>query len=84
MELLSQFLNRTAASNIFNYYPLCGKLSLTHLCFVDDLLAFMEASTNSFIRNKSITDDFHMLSGQRVNFNKSEVYFSGVDTSLHT
>lgn len=48
VEVLSQLLDRAAQEGRIGYHPRCKKLSLTHLCFVDDLLIFTDCDPSSF------------------------------------
>lgn len=41
MQVLSKILDQAAEKKLIGYHPYCQRLSLTHLCFADDLLAFL-------------------------------------------
>ena len=45
MEILHCLLQRAARFVLIPFHPKCRPLSITHLCFVDDLLVF----TNGFV-----------------------------------
>lgn len=77
MEVLTQLLNEAAASGAIQYHSQCAQISLTHLCFVDDLLVFAEASSSSIQGIKSV-NSFYRMSGLQVSYNKSEVFFSEI------
>lgn len=47
MNVLSLKIDRTVADKKFAFHPGCKKLSLTHLCFADDLMVFVEGSKRS-------------------------------------
>lgn len=40
MSVLSKTLDKAATQRMFVYHTLCHNLSLTHLCFADDLMVF--------------------------------------------
>lgn len=50
--------------------------AISHLFFVDDLLLFSEASTTQIIIMRECLDDFCLLAGQKVNYDKSIIYCS--------
>jgi hypothetical protein len=54
------------------------KQKLTHLCFVDDLLIFSEASVKSISIIKDALIEFEELSGLKANPSKSFLLCSGV------
>ncbi|KAL9661606.1 hypothetical protein QQ045_026430 [Rhodiola kirilowii] len=55
-----------------------GKLApiITHLFFVDDSMFFIKVSTSESLNFKGILMQYEEASGQRVNFEKSEISFS--------
>ncbi|CAM8948104.1 unnamed protein product [Rhodiola kirilowii] len=55
-----------------------GKLApvITHLFFADDSMFFIRASTSEVLNFKRILMRYEEVSGQRVNFEKSEISFS--------
>lgn len=52
-------------------------ISITYLFFADDCMLFGEASTDSASQMKGIINEYEVISGQMVNFDKSLIYFSG-------
>jgi hypothetical protein len=48
---------------------------LTHLCFVDDLLIFSEASMRSIVAVHQVLSEFESISGLKANPNKSTFFF---------
>jgi hypothetical protein len=52
-----------------------GGPHITHLLFADDSVVFLEASTDSLQTLKRVLADYEASSGQRVNLQKSSVYF---------
>ncbi|KAA3465051.1 reverse transcriptase [Gossypium australe] len=60
-----------------------SNISVTHLFFADDSILFGKASTKGANTLKRVINDYEALSGQKVNFEKSLIYFSGnVDEEL--
>lgn len=47
MNVLSHKINKAAKEKRFNFHPRCQSLSLTHLCFADDLMVFVEGTKYS-------------------------------------
>ncbi|CAM8987641.1 unnamed protein product [Rhodiola kirilowii] len=49
---------------------------ISHLFFADDAIMFFKANTEQAILIKNIIKDYERISGQKVNYDKSEVVFS--------
>ncbi|KAE8708956.1 hypothetical protein F3Y22_tig00110332pilonHSYRG00622 [Hibiscus syriacus] len=65
-------------NGIFKYHPKCKRISLTHLCFADDLLVFCHGSLDVVLGVLSTLEVFYELSGLRLNAMKTEIYACGV------
>jgi hypothetical protein len=52
-----------------------GGPHITHLLFADDSVVFLEASKQNLLVLKNILKDYEVSSGQRVNLQKSSIYF---------
>jgi hypothetical protein len=79
MEVFARIMaDLTAQGSGFKFHPKCLKLRLTHLCFVDDLLIFAEASLRSIQTIKAALAEFESLSGLKANPSKSSLFCSGV------
>ncbi|CAM8900096.1 unnamed protein product [Rhodiola kirilowii] len=48
--------------------------AISHLLFTDDCIVFVRADVDNVLRLKSILKEFETISGQRINFSKSQVY----------
>ncbi|XP_038994267.1 uncharacterized protein LOC120118231 [Hibiscus syriacus] len=78
MNVLSSLLNVAVKHGVFRFHPKCKKISLAHLCFVDDIFIFCHGSLESVLGVISILDRFYELSGLRLNAMKSELFACGV------
>lgn len=78
VEVLSKLLDQAANERKVGYHPNFLALKLTHLTFVDDLVIFTDAKLHSLTGLKYVLDKFYSWSGLKVNFEKSEIFFSGV------
>lgn len=78
MEVFSYLLNDVVANGSLPYQSKCKQLSITYLCFTDDLLVFSNGSSQSI---QAITDALHhfcTLFGLSFNSNKSEIFCLGI------
>ncbi|KAL9667122.1 hypothetical protein QQ045_001471 [Rhodiola kirilowii] len=53
-----------------------GAPKITHLFFADDCMVYLRANVNHFTAIKRVLDNYEAVAGQRVNYAKSEVFFS--------
>ena len=63
MNCLSQMLNKEVVEGFFSYHHQCSRTKLTHLCFADDLLMFLDCSLASLQRVLQILKEFELRSG---------------------
>lgn len=81
MEYLSRlFKFHCCFSAGFVFYPKCSSLKLTHLYFADDLFIFSKAEVTSLMIINQVLSEFASTSGLQANNNKSQIYFSSVNT----
>lgn len=78
MNVLSLKLDKAVEDQKFQYHPRCKSLYLTHLCFADDLMVFVEGSKHSIEGAISVFDEFSTWSGLNITIEKSTVYMVGV------
>lgn len=78
MNVLSKKIDRGMMERKFKLHPGCQKLSITHLCFADDLMVFVEGSKQSIQGALSVFDEFEMWSGLSISVEKSTIYMAGV------
>jgi hypothetical protein len=59
--------------------------TVTHLLFADDSIVFLEASNSNLQALKRILREYETCSGQKVNLQKSSIYFGkGIDETART
>lgn len=66
MNVLSIMLNKAAAELKIKYHLKCSSSNLTHLCFADDLLIFMDGSLDSVQNVLQVLKEFELQSGLAV------------------
>ena len=81
MNFLSLMLNRAAQEMKFKYHLNCQSSKLTHLCFADDLLIFIDGSLSSVQAVLQVLREFEMRSGLAVILQKSSFFASGMSAS---
>lgn len=81
MNFLSLMLNRAAQEMKFKYHLNCQSSKLTHLCFADDLLIFIDGSLSSVQAVLQVLREFEERSGLEVSVQKSSFFASGLSTS---
>ena len=77
MEVLGRIIEDKCSQEAWN--PIKASSSgpaFSHLFFADDLLLFAKANEENCGSVREAIEDFCLLSGQRVNFSKSRVFFS--------
>ena len=78
MNVLSHKIDQAVMEKRFKYHPRCKELSLTHLCFADDLMVFVEGTKVSIEGALSVFEDFAKWSGLNISIEKSTVFMAGV------
>ena len=78
MNVLSQKIDKAVLERKFQFHPKCKNLSLTHLCFADDLMVFVEGTKESIEGVLSVFDGFAKWSGLSISIEKSTVYMAGI------
>lgn len=79
MSVLSKLIDEAADKRLIGYHPRCKNISLTHLCFVDDLMVFADGSKRSLEGILSVFDGFEKASGLKINLEKSTLYMAGMN-----
>lgn len=62
----------------FSPHPRCQSLQLTHLCFADDLIVFVEGSKSSVKGALTVFDEFEAWSALSISLEKSTIFMAGV------
>lgn len=78
MNVLSWKINRAAAERKFKFHPGCSNLSLTHLCFADDLMIFVEGLKSSVQGALAVFEEFEAWSGLSISLEKPTIYMAGI------
>lgn len=79
MNILSHKLDKAVRENKFRFHPRCKLLSLTHLCFADNLMVFVERTKESIEGALSVFAEFAKCSGLNISIEKSTLYMAGVE-----
>ena len=76
IERLSQLINLSIEHKISHQIKIASiGPHLSHLCFVDDIILFAKATKNQVKAIQEILELFCRSSGQRINSNKSCIFF---------
>lgn len=85
MNCLSLMLNKAAEEGKFNYHHNCQSSKLTHLCFADDLLIFLDGTLSSVQNVLQVLQEFEHRSGLAISLQKSCFFAAGLnDEEVHT
>lgn len=58
MNVLSHMIDKAAVERKIGYHPKCKQIQLTHLCFADDLMVFVDGKRSSIEGIINIFDVF--------------------------
>ncbi|KAL0747330.1 hypothetical protein Bca101_029332 [Brassica carinata] len=78
MQVLTKLLDKAALENRIGYHPYCKELSITHLCFADDVLVFSDGKKSSIEGVLTVFKEFPMMSGLSISLEKSTLFLAGV------
>ncbi|KAL9293991.1 putative RNA-directed DNA polymerase [Arabidopsis thaliana] len=78
MNVLSKKIDKAASDKRIDYHPNCKKLNLTHFCFADDLMVFVEGNKKSIENTLEVFEDFAIHSGLKISLEKSTLYMAGL------
>ncbi|GAU38712.1 hypothetical protein TSUD_396400 [Trifolium subterraneum] len=79
MEYLNRCFQKLQKNHNFNFHAKCEKLSLTNLCFADDILLFSRGDAGSVSLMLETFEKFSKSTGLKVNPSKCCIFFGGVD-----
>lgn len=60
------------------FHPKCKNIQITHLCFADDLMVFVDGTKRSIDETIKIFGEFAVCSGLRISLEKSTIFLAGV------
>lgn len=76
-EILNSMLTKAASEGLFKGITLVeGTADITHLQFADDTVVFLDGTLESARGIKRVLQCFQIISGLKINYNKSELYAS--------
>lgn len=81
MDVLSKMLDAGAVRGRFGIHPECDAPLITHLSFADDLLIFFDGAEESLRGILHILEEFRLVSGLKINRQKSELLLDGGSSS---
>lgn len=74
-ETLTILLQKAVKENLIHGIKLSNSASpITHLQYADDVILFLDDSENSILGIKKVLQCFQILSGFKINFNKSHLF----------
>ncbi|WZZ89708.1 hypothetical protein YC2023_118287 [Brassica napus] len=81
MDVLSKMLDRRTIEGRFGIHPECDAPLITHLSFADDVLIFFDGSEDSLRGILKILEEFRLISGLKINRQKSKLLLDGGSSS---
>nr|GEV52882.1 hypothetical protein [Tanacetum cinerariifolium] len=78
INVLSKKIDEAARNQRIGLHPGCQDMNLTHLCFADDLMVFVEGNKRSIEGALAVLDDFAIHSGLRISLEKSTIYMARI------
>lgn len=82
MDYLAKLFKKLHNRPAFKFHPKCKKLKLKLLSFADDIMCFCRGDAVSPLIMKEYITEFADTSGLRVNLQKSQVFFCGVNCQV--
>lgn len=81
MDVLSKMLDHGAIDGRFGLHPECEAPLITDLSFADDVLIFFDGAAESLRGILQILEEFRLISGLKINRQKTELLLDGGSTS---
>ncbi|XP_058748415.1 uncharacterized protein LOC131621393 [Vicia villosa] len=79
MEYMHRCMRKLQTRPDFKFHPKCAKLSLTNICFADDLILFARGDKRSVAAMMEVFQKFSDSTGLKANPAKCKVYTGGID-----
>ncbi|XP_010527495.1 PREDICTED: uncharacterized protein LOC104804825 [Tarenaya hassleriana] len=76
MEILTRILDRSATEGRLSLHYRCINPMITHLSFADDVMIFTQGDLSSLSEVRRILTEFGVISGLRINPDKSELFLA--------
>lgn len=77
MNVLSKMLDEAASRNLIGFHPKCKNIGITHLCFADDLMVFIEGTRRSVEGILKVFEEFNRMSCLKISLEKSTLFMAG-------
>lgn len=78
MNVFSRMLDKSVVDRRIRFHPKCKTIQLTHLCFADDLMVFIDGTKRSVEETIKIFGEFAACSGLKISLEKPTLYMAGV------
>lgn len=77
MIVLSYLIDKATIEKWYGYHPRCKNVQMTHLCFADDLMVFIDGQKRSIEGVLSIFYDCERFSRLDISLEKSTLFLAG-------
>lgn len=78
INVLSCLIDKAAVERRNEYHPKCKSIRMTHLCFADDIMVFVDGQRRSIEVILDIFCNFARMYGLNISLEKSTLYLVGV------
>ncbi|XP_026417267.1 uncharacterized protein LOC113312744 [Papaver somniferum] len=82
MEILSATLLKQVQLQNFGFHPRCKLTSLTHLCFVDNVMLFFKGTSSAALSVKNALNEFSLYTGLEMNNQKTSLFYSAIEDDI--
>lgn len=78
MNVLSKMIDETAVQRKIGYHLRCQIIPITHPCFADNIMIFVDGQQRYREGVLSVFKEFAKISGLRISLEKSTLYMEGI------
>lgn len=78
MNVPSCLIDKAAADKLIGHHPKCKNICMTHMCFTDDLMVFVDGTQCSIEGTLTIFGNFERMSGLKISMEKSTLFMAGI------